>query len=68
MVGFVPSFAALIALAALSGLGSGLYHPLGALNARAVIDERERHTALSLYVTAGKTLYKLRTDIPGLPR
>jgi gluconolactonase len=22
----------------------------------------------TLYVTAGKTLYKLRTDIPGLPR
>jgi gluconolactonase len=22
----------------------------------------------TLYVTAGKTLYKLRTDVPGLPR
>jgi FSR family fosmidomycin resistance protein-like MFS transporter len=53
LLGFVPSFAALIALAALSGLGSGLYHPLGALNARAVIDERERNTAMSIYVTGG---------------
>jgi FSR family fosmidomycin resistance protein-like MFS transporter len=53
LLGFVPSFAALIALAALSGLGSGLYHPLGALNARAVIDERERNTAMSVYVTGG---------------
>ena len=53
MLGFVPSFAALILLAALSGLGSGLYHPLGALNARAVIDERERNTAMSVYVTGG---------------
>src|SRR5690606_26043342 len=51
MIGYVPSFAWLIVLAALSGLGSGLYHPLGALNARAVIDERERNTAMSIYVT-----------------
>ena len=53
LIGFVPSFATLIILAALSGLGSGLYHPLGALNARAVIDERERNTAMSVYVTGG---------------
>ena len=53
LLGFVASFAALIVLAALSGLGSGLYHPLGALNARAVIDERERNTAMSIYVTGG---------------
>ena len=53
LVGFVPTFEALIILAALSGLGSGLYHPLGALNARAVIDERERNTAMSIYVTGG---------------
>ena len=53
LIGFVPSFTTLIILAALSGLGSGLYHPLGALNARAVIDERERNTAMSVYVTGG---------------
>lgn len=53
MIGFVPSFTWLVVLAALSGLGSGLYHPLGALNARAVIDESERNTAMSIYVTGG---------------
>ena len=53
LLGFVPSFSWLIALAALSGLGSGLYHPLGALNARAVINESERNTAMSIYVTGG---------------
>jgi FSR family fosmidomycin resistance protein-like MFS transporter len=53
MLGYVPSFAWLVVLAALSGLGSGLYHPLGALNARAVINESERNTAMSIYVTGG---------------
>jgi FSR family fosmidomycin resistance protein-like MFS transporter len=53
LLGYVPSFAWLVVLAALSGLGSGLYHPLGALNARAVIDESERNTAMSIYVTGG---------------
>jgi len=51
--GFAPSFTALLALAAFSGLGSGLYHPLGAVNARAVIDERSRNASMSLYVTGG---------------
>lgn len=53
LLGFAPSFAWLVVIAALSGLGSGLYHPLGALNARAVINERERNTAMSIYVTGG---------------
>lgn len=51
--GFAPTFETLLILAAFSGLGSGLYHPLGALNARAVIDERARNTSMSLYVTGG---------------
>lgn len=51
--GFAPSFESLLILAAFSGLGSGLYHPLGALNARAVIDERYRNISMSLYVTGG---------------
>ena len=53
LLGFVSSFSVLLILTALSGLGSGLYHPMGALNARAVIDERERNTAMSVYVTGG---------------
>jgi FSR family fosmidomycin resistance protein-like MFS transporter len=51
--GFAPTFESLLILAAFSGLGSGLYHPLGALNARAVIDERYRNISMSLYVTGG---------------
>ena len=53
LLGFVTTFPMLILIAALSGLGSGLYHPLGALNARAVINEHERNTAMSIYVTGG---------------
>lgn len=53
LLGFVDSFPLLVALAALSGLGSGLYHPMGALNARSVIDERQRNSAMSIYVTGG---------------
>src|SRR6476620_1402141 len=43
LLGFAPSFTWLVVIAAFSGLGSGLYHPLGALNARAVINEHERN-------------------------
>lgn len=53
LLGFVDSFRLLLLLTALSGLGSGLYHPMGALNARAVIDERQRNSAMSIYVTGG---------------
>jgi MFS family permease len=52
-IGFAASFPTLVALAALAGLGSGMYHPLGAMSARRVIDERQRNTAMSIYVTAG---------------
>ena len=53
LLGFVDSFPLLLLLTALSGLGSGLYHPMGALNARSVIDERQRNSAMSIYVTGG---------------
>ena len=53
LLGFVDSFRLLLLLTALSGLGSGLYHPMGALNARSVIDERQRNSAMSIYVTGG---------------
>jgi MFS transporter, FSR family, fosmidomycin resistance protein len=52
-IGFAPSFPILLLLAALAGLGSGAYHPFGALNAGAVIADRERNTAMSVYVTGG---------------
>ena len=53
LLGFVPSFGALVGLAALSGIGSGAYHPLGALNASAVISDQRRNTAMSIYTTGG---------------
>ena len=52
-IGFAPSFPVLLVLAAAAGIGSGCYHPLGALNANAVIPEKQRNTAMSVYVTGG---------------
>ena len=53
LLGFVPSFGMLVALAALSGIGSGAYHPMGALNASAVISDKRRNAAMSIYTTGG---------------
>lgn len=51
--GFAPTFGLLVLLVGLAGLGSGAYHPLGALNASAVIPAPLRNTAMSIYVTGG---------------
>ncbi len=52
-IGFAPSFPVLLILAAAAGIGSGCYHPLGALNANAVIPHGQRNVAMSVYVTGG---------------
>jgi FSR family fosmidomycin resistance protein-like MFS transporter len=52
-VGFAPTFPILLLLAGLAGLGSGAFHPFGALNANAVIAERDKNSAMSIYVTGG---------------
>lgn len=52
-IGFAPTFPILILLAALAGLGSGAFHPFGALNANAVIDPQHRNKGMSAYVTGG---------------
>ncbi len=52
-IGFAPSFGILLVLAALAGLGSGAFHPFGALNANAVIGGEHRNKAMSAYVTGG---------------
>lgn len=52
-VGFAPTFPSLLALAGLAGIGSGAFHPMGAVTASAVIDERNRNSAMSLYTSAG---------------
>jgi FSR family fosmidomycin resistance protein-like MFS transporter len=51
--GFAPTFGLLLLAAGAAGLGSGAYHPLGALNASAVIPAPQRNTAMSIYVTGG---------------
>ncbi len=53
LLGLAPSFHALLALAALAGLGSGMYHPMGAVTAAAVIPDKQRNVAMSIYVTGG---------------
>jgi MFS transporter, FSR family, fosmidomycin resistance protein len=53
LVGFVPSFPLLLLLAGASGLGSGAFHPSGALDVRALLPERRRSSGMSIYVTAG---------------
>jgi MFS transporter, FSR family, fosmidomycin resistance protein len=53
LVGFAPTFPALLALAGLAGVGSGAFHPMGAVTASVVIDERFRNSAMSLYTSAG---------------
>ncbi len=55
LYGFAGGFGALVAIAALAGLGSGAFHPLGATNAAKVVSERTKNTALSLYTVAGTT-------------
>ena len=53
VVGFVNSFPLLLALALASGLGSGAFHPLGALDVRGLLPTWRRSLGMSVYVTAG---------------
>ncbi len=52
-VGFVNSFPLLVALALASGVGSGAFHPLGALDVRGLLQAWRRSFGMSVYVTAG---------------
>jgi MFS transporter, FSR family, fosmidomycin resistance protein len=53
LIGFVNSFPLLLVLALASGLGSGAFHPLGALDVRALLPNLRRSLGMSIYVTAG---------------
>ncbi len=53
LLGLAPSFHVLLVLAALAGIGSGMYHPMGAVTAAAVIPDKQRNVAMSIYVTGG---------------
>ncbi len=53
VLGLAPNFHTLLILAALAGIGSGVYHPMGAVTAASVIPEHQRNVAMSVYVTGG---------------
>ena len=53
LIGFIPSFPLLLVVACLSGLGSGAFHPFGALDVRALLPAWRRSVGMSIYVTAG---------------
>src|SRR5436190_9016945 len=53
LIGFVPTFPLLVVVACLSGLGSGAFHPFGALDVRALLPAWRRSFGMSVYVTAG---------------
>jgi FSR family fosmidomycin resistance protein-like MFS transporter len=53
VIGFVGSFPLLLLLALASGLGSGAFHPLGALDVRGLLPMWRRSFGMSIYVTAG---------------
>jgi FSR family fosmidomycin resistance protein-like MFS transporter len=57
--GFITSYVAFIGLAALAGIGSGAFHPLGASNAAAVSTDEHRNAAMSFYTVAGGIGYGL---------
>lgn len=57
--GFVSSYVMFIVVAALAGIGSGAFHPLGASNAAAVSRDDERNAAMSWYTVAGSAGYGL---------
>src|ERR1700704_6604898 len=53
LMGFVTTFPLLVLLAFASGLGSGAFHPMGALDVRALLPAWRRSAGMSIYVTAG---------------
>src|ERR1700704_5852955 len=53
LIGFVQSFPLLLVIACASGLGSGAFHPFGALDVRALLPAWRRSFGMSVYVTAG---------------
>jgi FSR family fosmidomycin resistance protein-like MFS transporter len=52
-LGFMPSFPLLLVAAGVAGLGSGCFHPLGALMVRALLPLRHANSAMSVYVSGG---------------
>ncbi len=53
LLGLAPTFPVLLLFAALAGIGSGAYHPMGAVTAASVTPDNQRNVAMSVYVTGG---------------
>src|SRR3981189_1703286 len=53
LIGFVTSFPLLVLLAFASGVGSGAFHPMAALDVRGLLPPWRRSFGMSIYVTAG---------------
>lgn len=51
--GFAPSFGALLAIATVAGLGSGAFHPFGAMTVSGLLPDHRRNTGMSVYVIGG---------------
>lgn len=51
--GFAPTFAILLLCVCAAGMGSGAFHPLAALDVRALLHVRRRTSGMSIFVTAG---------------
>ncbi|MFM8595361.1 MAG: MFS transporter, partial [Chloroflexota bacterium] len=59
LYGFAPTFAILMGCAAMAGLGSGAWHPMGATNVAVVTDPGHRNSSMSIYSVAGTLGYAL---------
>lgn len=59
LYGVASSYGMLLLFAALAGLASGAYHPIGASSAAAVVTPRTRNRALSLYTVGGTSGFAL---------
>ena len=59
LLGFVDTYVAFISLAALAGIGSGAFHPLGASNAAGVSVDEHRNISMSWFTVAGGIGYGL---------
>ena len=57
--GFANSYALFLCIAALAGIGSGAFHPLGAANAAAITPDHARNSALSFYTVGGSVGFAL---------
>ena len=59
LIGFAPSYPAILGLAVLAALGSGAYHPLGASNVPLVTSSTRLNTAFSFFTVGGTSGFAL---------